>query len=228
MHSRAGGESPHLSDKPIHWSARCCSAKPSDLTPTKVNAIKVKKSFFLLPNPRKSAKDHKTFYCCCNQSQTHTDTKPHTIARLLPKTQTDQMRKSFHSWKYTSPKCLPCWYMFTLLIHIERKYQNRKRKTYSMMALSDDKLTEVFKTLLWSKDKLEASLACHYEFLLLDFWSSPSKNHCSSGCCSCSAVGNIHTQEIKFCFMSLGCLFGFFSLQCYKFFLSMFWLVQDM
>lgn len=178
MHSRAGGESPHLSDKPIHWSARCCSAKRSDLTPTKVNAIKVKKSFFLLPNPRKSAKDHKFFYYCCNQSQTHTDTKPHNIARLLvlPKTQTDQMHTSPHSWKYTSPKYLLCWFMFTLLIHTERKYQSGKRKMYSMMALSDDKLTEVFKTLLWSKDKFEAFSACHYEFLLLDFWSFPSKN----------------------------------------------------
>ena len=54
-----------------------------DVTTIKANAVEVKKSFFRLPNPRKSAKDRKTFYCRGKQSQTRTVTQPEYISATL-------------------------------------------------------------------------------------------------------------------------------------------------
>ena len=120
-----------------------CSTKHSDVTAIKANVIEIKKSFSRLPNPQKPAKDWKTFYCHWNRSQSHTDTKPHTIFSLSPKTQAYQTHTSLHCWRHKSS------WMFTLLIHwnAATSGQSRKQMTCSLMYLFYDTLTEVLETL---------------------------------------------------------------------------------
>ena len=97
--SRAGSESLHLLDKLKCWSAKCHSARCSDVTTIKENAVIVKKSFFHSLIFKKVCERSQNCLLLLKSVAAPTDTKPHTISKLSPKTQANKTRTSLHRWK---------------------------------------------------------------------------------------------------------------------------------